>query len=89
MAALEREKKLGKTGVDPKYDQEWLFSEDPTIPHKNEGWEYAYIGGFSLVTLVFFITTYYGPNTSMLLWAREEVLHSGFKAPEPAPDLED
>lgn len=36
-----------------------------------------------------YVVSSWGPDTSLDKWAREEAIHTGFKAPEPAADLQD
>jgi len=77
-------------GMKPEdaYELPWKFGEDPTRIRKREGWEpYAWCVLFCYGLFAFI--TIYGPNTSPYQWAREEALHTGFKVPDVAPDLED
>lgn len=67
-----------------------LFSApQPTKKRTRENWELPYYVGMGACVIAAYVVAAHGPNTSLVHWAREEALHTGFKAPEVAPDLED
>jgi hypothetical protein len=66
-----------------------LSAPQPTKKRTRENWELPYYVGMGACVIAAYVVAAHGPNTSLVHWAREEALHTGFKAPEVAPDLED
>jgi hypothetical protein len=64
------------------------FFLQPLKPRVREDWETIWWGGWIASAAAFFFVAAYAPNTSLRHWAREEALHSGFKVPDVAPDLD-
>lgn len=61
----------------------------PSKDRVREDWEVPFIFGMSAFFVLSYVVLTQGPNTNIAWWAREEALHTNFKVPQPAPDLED